>query len=109
MLWARLSFDGRALFLPIDSIMKAVSQCMRKIIKWEKTKTVSVGRNGSIQTTGIDVLTIGQDVVLSPFTSRVDIANCQVSFPADRIVLSELIETLEKIRESLPEPLVQSC
>lgn len=55
----------------------------------------SIGRNGSIKTTGIGITVNSDGVSVFPMTSRNKIANCCVSIPKDEI--RKLIIELEHI------------
>lgn len=63
--------------------------------------TVSQGRNGSVITTGVEVLAVeGFPPKLSPITSRGAAANCFIEL--DRAALPELIRVLQAVVADTP-------
>ena len=68
---------------------------MSKCIRFDRTKFDSKGRNGYIGTTGINVISLGEELFLEPITSRgVNSEACRIVLPKSAI--STLIEALKE-------------
>ncbi len=73
---------------------------MSKCIRFDRTKFDSKGRNGYIGTTGINVVSLGEELFLEPITTRgVNSEACRIVLPKSAI--SRLIEAFE---EFAPDP-----
>ena len=78
---------------------------MSTCIRFHRTKVVRKGRNGYIGSTGLDVVSLGEDLFLEPSTTRARNSEaCRIVLPKSAI--TALIEALEVIapglRPSLP-------
>jgi hypothetical protein len=75
-------------------------------IRFDRTKFDSKGRNGYIGTTGINVVSLGEELFLEPITTRgVNSEACRIVLPKSAI--STLIKALEEFapgpRHGLPQ------
>lgn len=61
--------------------------------------TVSIGRNGSIKTTGVAVFEYSDGVAIHPISSRKNIANGCITIPKSEI--KRFIKRLEEISEKV--------
>jgi len=66
------------------------------IIDWQQLnqRPISIGRNGSIKTSGLSLWQQDDVVHIQPLTSRGNFANCFVSIPKSEV--SNLIKSLQK-------------
>lgn len=62
---------------------------------------VSVGRNGTVKTSGIAVQPLGREVWIQPISSRGETARCVVALPADPDTLREFAAVLLMAAEDL--------
>ena len=68
---------------------------MSKYIRFDRTKFDSKGRNGYVGTTGINVVSVGEELFLEPITTRgFNSGACRIVLPKSAI--STLIEALEE-------------
>lgn len=65
-------------------------------------RCVSTGRNGSLQTTGIEVYEIqGVGVALTPITSRGTRGNCRIEIAYERKTLEQVAQALLDVAAKL--------
>lgn len=77
----------------------------QQIIKFKPTDSakmpISVGRNGTVKTSGIAVQPLGREVWIQPITSKGETARCVVALPADANALREFAAVLLMTAEDL--------
>jgi hypothetical protein len=65
---------------------------------------ISIGRNGTIKTSGVAIQTIGKELWLQPITSKQSTARrCCVALPTDPDVLMEMAAVLPMKAEEYSE------
>ena len=78
---------------------------MRHEIRWaipkEKSAPCSLGRNGCINTFGIEAWPAGNEVIVSPLRRNGDAARCVIALPADATVMNQVIGLLGKVRDEI--------
>jgi len=60
---------------------------MIKVLDWSQLndRPISIGRNGSIKTSGLDIFSDKATIHIVPITSRGNLSNCSVSIPKSEI------------------------
>mgnify|MGYP005840440929 CR=1 FL=1 len=84
----------------------------QQIIKFKPVQAdipVSVGRNGTVKTTGIAIQPLGREVWIQPITSKGSTARCVVALPSDPDTLREMAAVLLMTAEELQAEQVQSA
>ena len=68
-----------------------------KTLDWSqlKDRPTSIGRNGTIKTSGLEIYSGDNDIYIFPLTSRGHVANCSIAIPKSEI------DNLIKILKSL--------
>jgi len=78
---------------------------MRQEIRWaipeDKTAPCSLGRNGCINTFGLEAWITGNEVIVSPLRKSGDAARCAIALPADVTILNQIIEIFGKVRDEI--------
>jgi hypothetical protein len=78
---------------------------MRQEIKWVvppgKSPPISLGRNGCINTLGIEIWYTTDEVFLSPLRSNGETGRCAIALPADATILNEVIRILGNVRDQI--------
>jgi len=66
-----------------------------KKLDWSqlKERPISIGRNGTIKTSGVDLYSDGDTIHINPLTSRGFSANCSIAIPKSEI--NNLIKILK--------------
>jgi len=68
-------------------------------VKFNNDRTTSsIGRNGVIITTGVDIFPSTERVELSPITSKDTVGNCSISIP-----ISDVFEVVDTMKEAVRE------
>lgn len=77
---------------------------MRQELRWaipkDKSAPCSLGRNGCINTYGIEAW-LADVVILSPLRRNGETARCVIALPADEAVLTQVIGMLGKLRDEI--------
>ena len=68
-----------------------------KILDWSqlKNRPLSIGRNGTIKTSGLEIYSDSSDIYIYPITSKGEAANCSIAIPISEI--DNLIKILKTI------------
>jgi len=83
---------------------------MLEKIKWMDTPVkkgeyedvpISLGRNGPIKTSGVEVFVVGNEVWMSPLTSKGGVGRCHVAIPSDPNILTTLAGLLLECADHL--------
>ena len=78
---------------------------MRQEIRWtlakDKSAPCSLGRNGPVNTFGIEAWEAGDEVIISPLRKNGAAARCAIALPADATILNQVIGILGKLRDEL--------
>ena len=74
--------------------MNIITQEM-KTLDWSQLndRPISIGRNGTIKTSGLEIYLGGDDIYIFPLTSRGYVANCSIAVPKSEI--NNLIKILK--------------
>lgn len=63
--------------------------------------TLSLGRNGSMKTVGLDITSTNNQLSLTPINSKNNLGRCEINIPKDPAVLRQLIERLQSEEAAL--------
>ena len=68
-----------------------------EILDWSQLKLypLSIGRNGTIKTSGLEIYSDSSDIYIYPITSKGKAANCSIAIPISEI--NNLIQILKKL------------
>jgi hypothetical protein len=78
---------------------------MRQEIRWtlakDKSAPCSLGRNGPVNTFGIEAWEAGDEVIISPLRKNGAAARCAIALPADMTILNQAIAMLGRVRDEI--------